>query len=167
MKKKNIIDELSLKMITTELRQGHYSNEDIICEINNLSDVNMVGRGKRTLLMQAVCNNKLQIAQHLINIGANIHSKDSMGVTALHMAVENDCNEMAKMLLDNGALVNDTDMYGNTPLHRAGHQNIEIIQLLMLYGANPDIANNYNITAMNCFEAYPQIIVELKKHKEE
>ncbi|MEK6982505.1 MAG: ankyrin repeat domain-containing protein [Candidatus Micrarchaeota archaeon] len=63
--------------------------------------------------------------------------------------------ETIKVLLDNGADVNARDVEGNTSLIRAASEGVqwfgterkEIIELLLRYGADPKIEDNFGLTA--------------------
>ena len=157
-KKKNVIDEISIKMMILGNGASIDQENEIIQTINDLTDINMVGRDGRTLLIHAACYNQIPIAQHLLNNNADSSKHDDLGFTALHAAVENHHYDMIKLLLEAGANVNAVDNFGNTPLQRASHQKTEIIQLLLSGGADPSIINNYGISAFDSFAAYPNII---------
>ncbi len=157
-KKKNIIDELSVKMLSLENMPLEEKENEIMQAIGELSDINMTGRDGRTLLIHASCYNQISIIQHLLNANADLNKHDDLGFTALHAAVEHNHYDIAKILLEAGADVNATDQFGNTPLRRAGHQNTDIIKLLLSAGADPTIANNFGMSAFSSFAAYPHII---------
>jgi ankyrin repeat protein len=76
------------------------------------------------------------IAQLLLEGGANVNSKDGLSSTLLHAAARDGRLEMARLLLDSGAEVDARTAGGETPLHLAaegGHQ--EMIRLLLRSGA--------------------------------
>jgi uncharacterized protein len=86
--------------------------------------------------------------------GADIHSTDKNGVTALHHAVRFRSPAAVKTLLEHGANVNQAcRRNGSTPLHRAVTQTgapgtagkaaaaWEIIEVLLAAGADPAIPN--------------------------
>lgn len=157
-KKKNVIDEISIKMMILKDSASIDQENEIIREMNALTDINMVGRDGRSLLIHAACYNQISIVQYLLNANADLNKQDDLGFTALHAAVENHHYDMIKLLLEAGANVNAVDNFGNTPLQRASHQKTEIIQLLLSGGADPSIKNNYGISAFDSFAAYPNII---------
>ena len=89
--------------------------------------------------------------------------KCSLGFTALHAAVDSDNYQIAEFLLKNCDVnVNEKDNYGNTPLMRTHHYNIKMIKLLMKYGADSTMCNNYGNSPLTSYEAYPEIIKVLK-----
>ena len=86
--------------------------------------------------------------------GADIHTTDKNGVTALHHAVRFRSPTAVKTLIEHGARVNQAcRRNGSTPLHRAvtqtgapgtagrGEAAREIIRILLAAGANPSITN--------------------------
>jgi hypothetical protein len=74
---------------------------------------------KRTLFMQAVIMNSLEICQVLIEGGADPCKRDSCGLTCLHAAVKHHALETLKLLLEHGAIdINDDCNTSNsTALH--------------------------------------------------
>jgi uncharacterized protein len=89
-----------------------------------------------------------------LKAGADIHATDKNGVTALHHAVRFRNPAAVKTLIEQGANVNQAcRRSGSTPLHRAATRTgapgtagkdaaaIEIIQMLLVAGADPKIKN--------------------------
>ena len=77
----------------------------------------------------------------LVLNGANINAKDKNNWTLLHYALSSGSVTICHFLVENGADVNACDIHGFRPLHFTN--NIEIIQILLLNGANVNIrANN-------------------------
>jgi ankyrin repeat protein len=93
----------------------------------------------------------------LIEGGANPDFTNPKNVTALFLAIDNAHMDTARVLIEAGANVNKWDWWGRTPLYAAVDQNripaggradrrtpdetlpIEIIELLLARGANPDL----------------------------
>jgi ankyrin repeat protein len=79
----------------------------------------------------------------LLKQPVNINDCDQDGWSALRYNLNGYSNtEVIKMLLDSGINVNATNNYGQTALHLVltqGMDNINIINLLLEYGADPSI----------------------------
>lgn len=112
----------------------------------------------RTVLINAVSENKPAILQWLLDNGANINNQDRVGYTALHFCGQNGFFDIAKYLVDNGANPNLQDIYGNTPLSTAIHSarvqphKFGIVKMLLNHGADPDISNNYDSSPRKLFQ---------------
>jgi cytochrome c len=75
-----------------------------------------------------------------LEVGANINESDGIA-TPLYYAVQGAHLDAAKLLMERGADVNATTALGVAPLGPAiGKRNIELIQLLLDHGANPNSA---------------------------
>lgn len=157
MKKMNIIDNISVKMLSY-ISEHNAETADLLNEILSLEDINLKGRDGRTLLIHASAYGHLSIVKLLIESNADINAKDTMGYSALHAAVSAGHISVVELLLNRGADPNALDAYGNGPLFRASHQDNAIIALLLEYGANPCLKNNYGVSPYDAFQAYPQII---------
>lgn len=118
--------------------------------IGNCDDLNPKDRReKRTPLILAVIDKKLEIVKLLIKNGADVNIQDKLGWSALHYAAQDYSLDIAKFLLENGALVNNQDENGNTPLFKAVFNSKErgqMIHLLLEFGANKNLENNYGVS---------------------
>ncbi len=63
----------------------------------------------------------IDIVKDLVELGADIHSKDVLGRTPLHVAAQESNTEVIEFLLSKGALVNSRDFIFNTPLDDVYH----------------------------------------------
>jgi len=91
----------------------------------------------------------VKIAQYLIEAGADVNRKDSMGCTALHYAAQEYSLEMWKLLFENKAIVDARDENGNTLLFRAvcsARGRKEVIKLLLSYEAEKNFKMNVSPT---------------------
>lgn len=153
-KKNNIIDDISIKMMS------HNECEDELIGIiaESVSDINMQGRDGRTLLISASVYGCEKTVEKLIASGADIGIKDEMGYTALHAAVSGQHHNIIRFLLLSGADVNAVDSFGNTSLFRASKDDVETIKLLVSFGADANVKNNFDVSAYDTFAAYSDII---------
>ncbi len=110
-------------------------------EIHLDGDVNVDVRTKckATPLHLAVSEGFLEIAEMLIEHGADVNAEAIGGLRAVHLAVtgENRTEEMVSVLLEAGASVDAEASTGITALHiAAGEDSVEIVQLLIDEGAD-------------------------------
>jgi len=95
-----------------------------------------------TLLMEAVQNRNLPVAEWLLSEGADITARTNSFDSALQLAAQVGELEMVKLLLRHRADPN-LPPAGKTPLHEAvlvGH--LEVARLLLDAGARPDLYSN-------------------------
>jgi len=97
--------------------------------------------------------------QWLINAGADINSPDVYRFTPLMRAVDNRHHRSAQVLLEQGqASVDFKDESDNTALHFAvANKHVELVELLLSYGANPLHANRHGITPRDLAKPFPVI----------
>ena len=96
-----------------------------------------IGYYGRTLLHVASENGRMDVAQWLLNAGADANAQEEDHNTPLHVAVANGHLELIRTLLGHGVDVNAVARYDVTPLHTAleyGH--VDIAQLLIQNGAD-------------------------------
>ncbi|WP_228060793.1 MULTISPECIES: ankyrin repeat domain-containing protein [unclassified Coleofasciculus] len=141
-------------------------------------NVNAKEYQEHTPLHWAVSNNKPDIAELLINRGAQIHTRyDSDGHTVLHIAVQHDTKAMTELLLSRGANIRATDNFGNNPLHFAlKKQNVsyyygmtltqqtpsmEVIELLIAKGVDINGRNHRGETPLTLARTQSPQIAEL------
>ena len=86
----------------------------------------------------------------LQNSTINLNEKNSSGYTPLMLAVYNGRRDFCEALLRSGVCVESTDNIKNSVLMAASFKgNLEIIKLLLDYGANPI---HKNISSMNAYD---------------
>ena len=74
-----------------------------------------------------------------------VNKKDHMGRSLLYLAARNGYIDICFYLLQKGANINDTQGSGSTPLHGASfYGNDLVVQLLLQYGADTQIKNNFS-----------------------
>ena len=92
----------------------------------------------RTALISATCQNHREIAEILVEAGANLNCTDRNGKQAIHYAVKKGHTRMLQLLLKAGAEIHcKNNIGGHQPIHyaaRYGHTGI--IKILMESGAD-------------------------------
>lgn len=88
------------------------------------------------LHIAAVCG-QTRIVTLLVENGANISIRDSLGRTALHCAVKQSEEECAEILLQKGSDINTECNLGETPLHTAVKLgDLDMVRMLLRYKAS-------------------------------
>ena len=152
----NTIGGYYVSPLGAALRGGHLKIAQLLYERG--ADVDVQGRGHRTLLRGASCSGPLEIVQWLLSCSANSSICDEqMGWTPLHSAACFGDVEISRLLLRYNADIHAHDKRGRTPLHVAaeyrnvnvvtdsGHLNI--IRLLIEHGADIDAEDDEGRTA--------------------
>ncbi|CAN2103767.1 ankyrin repeat domain-containing protein [Wolbachia pipientis] len=99
----------------------------------------------------AINEGNLDVAESLVDEGADVNVANGSGQTILHFAAGSDDLELVKRLLDKGASVNSTDAVMESPLHYAVAEggNLEIVKLLVDKGANVNAKNIFSRTPLH------------------
>ena len=97
-------------------------------------DVDIRNKGDRpdsgeTPLHCAALWGRYEIAQLLIDAGANVNAQDDQGSTPLHEAARTGRVKLSQLLLDSGAKADARDDDGKTPLDRCREANGELDRL--------------------------------------
>ncbi|HBB36207.1 MAG TPA: hypothetical protein DDZ80_14790 [Cyanobacteria bacterium UBA8803] len=88
-----------------------------------------------------------EIAQHLIEAGADPNLANEYGETPLQLAVKKGYIAMTNVLIRSGADVNSQDENGNVPLHDCA--NVEVASLLIKAGAEVNVCNELGETPLH------------------
>ena len=100
-------------------------------------------QNENTPLHTACENGQTQIASLLIQLGAEVDTRNKDGVTPLHLACEFGHKETAELLLRRGSKVDTPDTAGVTPLHWACQRDdTATAGLLTEHGADISAARN-------------------------
>jgi ankyrin repeat protein len=70
-------------------------------------------------LFYAIANDKLDVVQHLLKLGADVGYKNKYGATPLHIAAEDLKVKMCQVLVSHGANKEALDATGKTPFEVA------------------------------------------------
>jgi uncharacterized protein len=114
--------------------------------------INITDSDGRTALMHAAINGNCEIANLLIESGADLDLADRMGFTALHYASQSYNYPLAERLLKGGAKTDIRDRYGNTALWRAvfnAKGRAELPKLLLSNGASPIVKNHSDVSPLD------------------
>lgn len=88
--------------------------------------------------------------QQLIEEGADVNGRDSLGVSSLEWAAMYGHPEAVALLVENGADVNARNRQGSTPLHAAAcFGRTAAAEKLIELGADPDVANDRGDTPLH------------------
>jgi uncharacterized protein len=75
--------------------------------------------GGMTPLLYAARHDRVEVAEKLVQAGADVNAKEANGIWPLLMAISNDNMRIAHFLLAHGSAVNGQDWYGRSPLWEA------------------------------------------------
>ena len=97
-----------------------------------------------TPLHTAVNYGQAEIADLLVNNGADVNKQDKFGWAPLHDAASLGYVALAARLLRAGARVDIKNVHGFTPLANAArHEQLAVIKLLVQAGADVNLCNNF------------------------
>ena len=103
-------------------------------------------------IFEAAANNDGETIRKLLESQPDLtEAREDSNWTPLHRACCSSCLEAATALLENGADVNAQGNARETPLHLA--DNIAMVRLLLLYGADPRKADRNGMTPLHFAEA--------------
>jgi len=118
-----------------------YRNSYALQELlSNGADANYKNNEDMNALQLAVLKKDIMMVRMLIKYVKNLNSRTNMGSTALHDACNFQLGEIVRILLENGADPNIPETeYDFYPIfYSVVYNNIDITQLLINYGANPN-----------------------------
>ncbi|WP_081974632.1 ankyrin repeat domain-containing protein [Novilysobacter arseniciresistens] len=94
-----------------------------------------------------------EIAQALIDAGADVEARNTYGLTPMHWLARNGRHDTLQVLIDNGADPMATDNFGNTPLHcTTAYGRYANAEVLVNAGADPMATNNAGKTPLDLAE---------------
>jgi len=149
------IDVNNGEPLTTAVRCGHKEIVELL--ISKGADVN-AGEGVQVPLYAAAHSARIDIAERLIDAGANINGDDARKQGCpLEAAVDSEDMKMIELLLSKGA---DVNKGGWSPLHHAVHvYNMNIVAFLIKHGADIDQGGGYSSLSLAAW--YAPAFVEL------
>lgn len=91
-----------------------------------------------------------EVAQYLIEQGADLSAKTDRGYQPLHAAAQNNHQAIVLMLLAAKAPPSEPNAYGDTPLHLAvRYKRVEVMKELLRNGAEVNVANDRGRTPLH------------------
>ncbi len=115
------------------------------------ADVNIRAFGDYTPLHQAAYSGNLKVAKHLIDHGADLNYRGTVGTVVQTIIYSKTASgtEMVKLFLEGGAKINQEFSSGNTELHLAAlNDYADIIPVLVEHGADINAINEYGHTPL-------------------
>ncbi|XP_078728288.1 ankyrin repeat and EF-hand domain-containing protein 1 isoform X2 [Lampetra fluviatilis] len=119
----------------------------------------------KTPLMAAAGHGNVELAAHLLQLGADVQARDAYRWTALHHACHAGQADIAALLLDAGAEANAMTLSGSTALMRAAESGrLDCVTLLLERGARLAQRNKQDNTVLEVAQAFgePRITAVLQ-----
>jgi len=167
-------DGLGWTPLMTAVNRGSRQNVNML--LARGAQINCDWANGMSLIADAMNFDDVELVTILMDHGAQLtptpnmlaNSQDQNVFYLLHYAVDDGLFDIAKVLIERGKIpINTLDQAGWSPLHlAAGHNNTEIVTLLMKNGADVNIKDSHGNTPlawareMNATE----VIKELEKH---
>ncbi|MGH0145825.1 UNVERIFIED_CONTAM: hypothetical protein FKN15_026718, partial [Acipenser sinensis] len=122
-------------------KKGCLARVKKLCNPENINCRDTQGRHSTPLHLAAGYNN-LEVAEYLLQHGAEVNSQDKGGLIPLHNAASYGHVDVAALLIKYNACVNATDTWAFTPLHEAAQKGkTQLCALLLAHGANASLTN--------------------------
>ena len=128
-------------------------------------DPNMVAESS-TPLQIAAMNNRLSVAELLLDRGADVNQSTDLDDNPLHNAASKGHEEMCSLLIERGALVNRVQGQFGTPLKAATvNRRYGVLELLIQHGADVNLSEgNHDHPLQAALKLESSIYEELLKH---
>jgi ankyrin repeat protein len=129
------------------------------------SKLNAIDESKYTPLHWACMRAHWDVAEYLIEKGADLNVIGGDGGTQINWAVHHDNVEIVKLMVEKGAKLNIRNKWGMTELHTAIWRGcIRVVEYLLDQGSDPAIKTNEGWTAMHyAFRSGHDNVIDLLK----
>ncbi|XP_015120588.1 poly [ADP-ribose] polymerase tankyrase [Diachasma alloeum] len=122
-------------------KKGNLARAQRLVTQDNINCRDAQGRNSTPLHLAAGYNN-LEVAEFLLERGADVNAQDKGGLIPLHNASSYGHLDIAALLIKYNTVVNATDKWGFTPLHEAAQKGrTQLCALLLAHGADPFLKN--------------------------
>ena len=117
------------------IEKGASINEPVILDPNSRNSSHH--RFINSTPLHLACQNNLEVANYLIDAGADIHSVNIVGSTPLHVACKFNSKDLIEKLIKKGADINKNNEKGNTPfMITVKNGYVESTELLLKHNAD-------------------------------
>ena len=146
-----------------EWRQAVQHNKLAILrqDLYRIGRVDLATERGKTALMAAVSAGDGDLAQTLLELGADVNARNNMGGTALMYAAAAGDTETVKLLLGNGADINRQSVNGWTALMMAAAKNrVDVAAMLVARAADVNLPDVYGWTPLMraAYEGHADIV---------
>lgn len=122
-------------------KKGCLARVQRLISAENINCRDAQGRNSTPLHLAAGYNN-FEVAEYLLENGADVNAQDKGGLIPLHNASSYGHLDIAALLIKHNTVVNATDKWGFTPLHEAAQKGrTQLCALLLAHGADPYMKN--------------------------
>ncbi|KAG8454387.1 hypothetical protein GDO86_000853 [Hymenochirus boettgeri] len=130
-------------------KKGCLARVQKLCSQENINCRDTQGRNSTPLHLAAGYNN-LEVAEYLLEHGADVNAQDKGGLIPLHNAASYGHVDIAALLIKYNTCVNATDKWAFTPLHEAAQKGrTQLCALLLAHGADPTMKNQESQTPLD------------------
>jgi len=130
-------------------KKGNLAKVQKLVTVENVNCRDTQGRNSTPLHLAAGYNN-VEVAEFLLENGADVNAQDKGGLIPLHNAASYGHVDIAAILIKFNTCVNATDRWLFTPLHEAAQKGrTQLCSLLLAHGADPTMKNQESQTPLD------------------
>ncbi|XP_025094753.1 tankyrase-1-like isoform X2 [Pomacea canaliculata] len=134
-------------------KKGNLARVQKLASTENINCRDTQGRNSTPLHLAAGYNN-VEVAEFLLENGADVNAQDKGGLIPLHNASSYGHVDIAALLIKYNTCVNAQDRWGFTPLHEAAQKGrTQLCALLLAHGADPTMKNQEGHTPLDLASA--------------